>query len=123
MRFECTHSGHNKFWEYEGPRRRNNSFEVIFSWGKIGSTPQSQTQRFISLGDADSFIIKKVREKTGKGYVEVADEPLPQSISDIWYGDKKTPSKKATKPTPKEKVKEGIDPIDFDLATADAVKK
>lgn len=122
MRYECTRDGHNKFWEYEGPRRTQRGFQVITNWGRIGNTPQSKTQYFLSMSDADDFILMKVREKQGKGYVEVGEEPTPRSMSDIWYPNtKKTSTKKVEKPAPKKD--EGIDPIDFDLATADAVKK
>jgi predicted DNA-binding WGR domain protein len=126
-RYECTEGGHNKFWEFEQEADESRQWIVRISWGRIGweTSASSQVKIFATSQSADAFIIKKIREKQGKGYQLVRGaetnrySPLPQSISEVWDGRFRTEIVKTpTKKTSKVKVKketEGIDIIDFDL--------
>lgn len=66
-RFELIEGSSRKFWEIalDGA-----SFEV--RWGRIGTSGQSQTKTFPSEAKALAEHDKLVKEKTSKGYVEVA---------------------------------------------------
>lgn len=59
-RFEFKDEKSNKFWEYD----TENDGEATVTWGRTGSTGQSQ---IVDIGTAE----KRAREKLGKGYVEV----------------------------------------------------
>lgn len=132
MRYECTEGSHNKFWEYEGPHRDGPTWVVQITWGRIGSGGDTQEKSFGSLRGAEEFIAKKVNEKLGKGYREVApsrsrpSSRMPNSMSEVWYDDgtgstKKTVSKPASSSVKEDK---GIDVIDFDfIAEAPAKEK
>jgi len=57
---ENCRDNHFKFWRGE----LFNNGDVLCSWGRIGTTPQSK--RFNRVGSA--FLTDKVSEKLGKGY-------------------------------------------------------
>lgn len=65
-RYEFTDSSSSKFWEIT-----QNGSDLHLSWGKIGSSGQSQIKNFADTAKATKEYDKLVREKTGKGYVEV----------------------------------------------------
>jgi uncharacterized protein (TIGR02996 family) len=66
-RFEFEEGKSHKFWEIavEG-----NAFTVRY--GKVGTEGQTQTKTFKDAAKAEAEADKKIAEKTGKGYVEVA---------------------------------------------------
>jgi predicted DNA-binding WGR domain protein len=66
-RFECTKDGASKFWEIV---RTGN--DVVVHFGKIGADGQEKTKSFDSEPEAVKEYDQLVREKTSKGYVEVA---------------------------------------------------
>ena len=71
-RFEFVEGSSQKFWEIE---LRGDEFDV--RWGRIGTSGQSQTKTFASDAKARAEHDKLVKEKTGKGYVEVGASPSP----------------------------------------------
>ncbi|HRI69800.1 MAG TPA: DUF4132 domain-containing protein, partial [Polyangium sp.] len=66
-RFELVEGSSNKFWQIEqdGPK-------LTIQWGKIGTSGQSQVKDFSSDVQATAEHDKLVKEKTKKGYAEVA---------------------------------------------------
>ena len=58
---------HHKQWGAELVGNR-----VTTAWGRIGSKLQSLEKPFPTTQDAEKFFIKKVKEKTNKGYVLVS---------------------------------------------------
>ena len=66
-RFELVEGSSNKFWQIEqdGPK-------LTIQWGKIGTSGQSRVKDFASDAQAIAEHDKLVKEKTKKGYVEVA---------------------------------------------------
>ncbi|MBK9263149.1 MAG: DUF4132 domain-containing protein [Polyangiaceae bacterium] len=69
-RFELIEGSSSKFWQIEqdGPK-------LTIQWGKIGTAGQSQTKDFPSDAKATAEHDKLVKEKTKKGYAEVAAMP------------------------------------------------
>lgn len=65
-RFEFAEGSSQKFWEIE---LRGPEFDV--RWGRIGTSGQAQTKTFASDAKAQAEHDKLIKEKTGKGYVEV----------------------------------------------------
>ncbi len=76
-RFELSEGTANKFWQFE-----LEGADVLISWGKIGTSGQSQTKSFATPKAALAAAEKLVAEKTKKGYSEVApsdtDAPAPK---------------------------------------------
>lgn len=68
-RFEFVEGASKKFWEIA-----LNGAEFEVRWGRIGTSGQSQTKSFASDAKALAEHDKLVKEKTGKGYVEVGAE-------------------------------------------------
>jgi predicted DNA-binding WGR domain protein len=68
-RFELLESSSRKFWEIElaGP-------DVTVRFGRIGTAGQAKTKTLASEAEARKEHDKLVKEKTGKGYAEVAAE-------------------------------------------------
>src|SRR5262249_25890457 len=64
----------NKFWNIE---LKGNSFTVTF--GKVGTTGQTQTKKFADEEKAQKACDKLVTEKLGKGYTETTPAPPPPS--------------------------------------------
>ncbi len=66
-RFELVEGSSSKFWQIEqdGPK-------LTIQWGKIGTSGQSQVKDFSSDAQATAEHDKLVKEKTKKGYAEVA---------------------------------------------------
>jgi len=87
-RFELREGTANKFWQFalEGA-------DVLVSWGKIGTSGQSQTKSFATPKAALAAAEKLVAEKTKKGYSEVAP-----SDTDAPAGKPKAPSKAQSAP-------------------------
>lgn len=66
-RFEFAQGNSSKFWEV-----RQDSHEVVVRYGRIGTGGQSVRKPLKDAAAAEKHIEKLIREKTGKGYVEVA---------------------------------------------------
>ena len=65
--FEYIDDTSAKFWEVEQA-----DTELNIRWGRIGTQGQSQTKSFADAAKANAAMVKLVKEKTGKGYGEVA---------------------------------------------------
>jgi formylglycine-generating enzyme required for sulfatase activity/predicted DNA-binding WGR domain protein len=70
-RFEFVDSTSNKFWEVEV---KGKTLNVTF--GKIGTKGQSKPKDFATPEKAKAEMEKLIKEKTGKGYVEVGDKAV-----------------------------------------------
>ncbi|MBN3729248.1 WGR domain-containing protein, partial [Burkholderia sp. Ac-20379] len=66
-RFELIEGKSSKFWEVEPA-----GSDLNLRWGRIGTAGQSQTKSFADEAKARAALDKLVKEKTGKGYAEVA---------------------------------------------------
>lgn len=66
-RFELIEGNSSKFWEVE-----QEGSGLNIRWGRIGTAGQSQTKSFADDAKARAALDKLVKEKTGKGYAEVA---------------------------------------------------
>ncbi len=71
-RFELVEGTSNKFWQVT---LRGADLEV--AWGRVGTQGQTKTKTFPSASDAQSEQERAIREKTKKGYVEAAHQPVP----------------------------------------------
>ncbi|MBZ5794642.1 DUF4132 domain-containing protein [Burkholderia contaminans] len=69
-RFELIEGNSSKFWEVE-----QDGSGLNIRWGRIGTAGQSQTKSFADEAKARAALDKLVKEKTGKGYAEVAVAP------------------------------------------------
>jgi predicted DNA-binding WGR domain protein len=65
-RFECVQGSASKFWEVSV-----DGDALTVRYGRIGSNGQTQTKSFASAAKALAEHDKLIREKTGKGYLEV----------------------------------------------------
>ena len=70
-RFEFSDSTSNKFWEVEV---KGETLNVTF--GKIGTKGQSKPKDFATPEKAKAEMEKLIKEKTGKGYVEVGGKAV-----------------------------------------------
>jgi predicted DNA-binding WGR domain protein len=70
-RFEYYDANSAKFWEYEIIAQPTRSYDVVYSWGKMGNEPQSIIKRFYSLKSAEHAGETKANEKVKKGYYEI----------------------------------------------------
>jgi formylglycine-generating enzyme required for sulfatase activity/predicted DNA-binding WGR domain protein len=70
-RFEFSDSTSNKFWEVEV---KGKTLNVTF--GKIGTKGQSKPKDFATPEKAKAEMEKLIKEKTGKGYVEVGGKAV-----------------------------------------------
>jgi predicted DNA-binding WGR domain protein len=75
-RFELIEGTSNKFWEVE-----LSGNELTVRFGRIGTAGQGKTKDFADAGAAQKEYDKLVREKTGKGYIEVGAVGGTQSVS------------------------------------------
>ncbi|VVE85410.1 WGR and DUF4132 domain-containing protein [Pandoraea sputorum] len=66
-RFELIEGNSSKFWEVG-----QHGAGLNIRWGRIGTAGQSQTKSFANDAMARSALEKLVKEKTGKGYAELA---------------------------------------------------
>ena len=89
-RFEFSEGSSNKFWEIE---LSGSSFTV--TWGKIGTTGQTQTKDFPTEAKAQSEHDKLVSEKVKKGYAEVGGATAAASTA----GSVANATSKAASPT------------------------
>ena len=71
-RFEYVEGSSSKFWEVEVA-----DVALTVRYGRIGTNGQTQTKTFASAAKAQAEYDKLVREKTGKGYVEVGVAAAP----------------------------------------------
>lgn len=65
-RFEMREGGSSKFWEITVAGK-----DLTVTFGKIGTNGQTKTKTFASPDAAEKEAASLVREKTGKGYVEI----------------------------------------------------
>lgn len=65
--FEFKDDKSSKFWQIE-----QSDSDLNLCWGKIGTQGQHQTKSFDNEAKALAAMTKLVKEKTGKGYVEMA---------------------------------------------------
>ena len=75
-RFEFVEGASKKFWEIA---LRGAEFDVC--WGRIGTSGQSQTKSFASESKALVEHDKLIKEKTGKGYVEVGAQASAAAVA------------------------------------------
>lgn len=73
-RFEFSDSTSNKFWEVDV---KGKTLNVTF--GKIGTKGQSKPKDFASPEKAKAEMEKLIKEKTGKGYVEVGGKAVKEA--------------------------------------------
>jgi uncharacterized protein (TIGR02996 family) len=73
--FQYSDARSHKFW---GVEVRGASLTV--KWGKVGSAGQTQVKTFASPEKAQAEADKLIREKTGKGYVEVGPKPATSEV-------------------------------------------
>ena len=73
-RFEFSESTSNKFWEVEV---KGKTLNVTF--GKIGTKGQSKPKDFATPEKAKAELEKLIKEKTGKGYVEVGGKAVKEA--------------------------------------------
>lgn len=66
QRYEFNDGSSHKFWQID-PQ----GCELHVAWGRIGTQGQAQVKRFDSDAQALAALAKLVKEKTGKGYVQV----------------------------------------------------
>jgi predicted DNA-binding WGR domain protein len=66
-RFEFRKGGSHKFWEVTV-----RGSDVLVRFGRIGSAGQAQVKSFPDEQTATQHVDKLIREKTGKGYREIA---------------------------------------------------
>jgi predicted DNA-binding WGR domain protein len=77
-RFQFSEDGHGKFWEIEV-----SGTSVAVRFGKLGTPGQRKAKEHATHHAAQEAAAKLVREKIGKGYVEVADgETGPPAAAD-----------------------------------------
>jgi DNA ligase 1 len=67
-RFEFTEGTSNKFWEAVVDRNR-----VTVSYGRIGTSGQTETKSFPDSAAAQKHADKKIQEKINKGYMEIGN--------------------------------------------------
>lgn len=72
-RFELVDGTSSKFWEIDVEGK-----STTVRFGKIGTNGQTQTKSFPTEAKATAERDKLVREKTGKGYVEITTAPAPK---------------------------------------------
>jgi len=75
-RFEFSGSTSNKFWEVEVKGKTLN-----INFGKIGTKGQSKPKDFATPEKAKTEMEKLIKEKTGKGYVEVGGKAVKAAKS------------------------------------------
>ena len=92
-RFEFSDSTSNKFWEVEV---KGKTLNVTF--GKIGTKGQSKPKDFATPEKAKAEMEKLIKEKTGKGYVEVGGKAVKAAKVETKLPAAKSP---ATKPAAK----------------------
>ena len=75
-RFELVDGKSNKFWEID---REGTSYTVRY--GRIGTSGQTTNKSFGDEAAAQGAYEKVIKEKTGKGYVEVGEDAAPAPAS------------------------------------------
>ena len=100
-RFEFSDSTSNKFWEVDV---KGKTLNVTF--GKIGTKGQSKPKDFATPEKAKAEMEKLIKEKTGKGYVEVGGKAVKAAKVETKLPAAKLPAKSpATKPATKPAAK------------------
>jgi predicted DNA-binding WGR domain protein len=78
-RFEFSDSTSNKFWEVEVKGKTLN-----INFGKIGTKGQSKPKDFATPEKAKAEMEKLIKEKTGKGYVEVGGKAATKAEKSLY---------------------------------------
>jgi predicted DNA-binding WGR domain protein len=77
-RFERTEGGTDEFWQI-----RQEGIRCFIRWGQAGSRPGgSTTVTMLDEDHAQRHVAKKIKERIGKGFVEVAGAPGPTGTPD-----------------------------------------
>ena len=92
-RFEFSDSTSNKFWEVEV---KGKTLNVTF--GKIGTKGQSKPKDFATPEKAKAEMEKLIKEKTGKGYMEVGGKAVKAAKVETKLPAKSPATKPAAKP-------------------------
>ncbi|MFN7701999.1 MAG: WGR domain-containing protein [Deltaproteobacteria bacterium] len=96
-RFELVEAGSSKFWQIAQV-----GTDLHIAWGKIGTLGQSQIKSFGDRAAADKEALKLVKEKTGKGYLEVAAEASAPAARPAGHPSAETVATSATDASPAE---------------------
>jgi predicted DNA-binding WGR domain protein len=94
-RFECVEGSASKFWEVAV-----GGDALTVRYGRIGSNGQTQTKSFASAAKAQAEYDKLIREKTGKGYLEVGGAPPPSPVVPSLLGTGPAAEAKAAEQAP-----------------------
>lgn len=68
---------------WDGEEHGDGDHRVVFNWGRRGAKGQSSVQVFPNARSAQLAVLKKLSEKTAKGYREVYDKELPGVDHDV----------------------------------------
>ena len=85
-RFELVDAKSAKFWEIS-----QDGAEYTVSFGKIGTKGQTKTKTLANQDAANAEVAKLIKEKTGKGYVEVSENVISHSGVEDNTPDKNEP--------------------------------
>ena len=85
QRYEFNDGKSSKFWQIE-----QIGAELHISWGKIGTSGQSQVKDFDTEAKATAAKDKLVKEKTGKGYVAAGEAPMAAGATPKLKAEPKT---------------------------------
>src|SRR4051812_3448874 len=94
-RFELVDGSSRKFWEIARERAA-----VTVRFGRIGTNGQTQTKAFDDEKKATAELDKLVKEKTKKGYAEIAVEPEAVAAKPAAPAPAPAPKPKAAKAPP-----------------------
>ena len=102
QRYEFNDDKSSKFWQIE-----QQGGELHISWGKIGTSGQSQVKAFDDEAKASAAKDKLVKEKTGKGYAATGEAPMAAGATPKVASAAPAKSKPKPKP-PAEKAPAGV---------------
>lgn len=77
-RLEFSEGSADKFWQIE-----RNKTEVLLSWGRKGSSGQSQQKSFATEAEAESFLQQQLIAKLKKGYLQVTEANSPAQAASV----------------------------------------
>ena len=81
-RFELVDAKTAKFWEIS-----LDGAELTVCFGKIGTKGQTKTKTLANQDAANAEIAKLIKEKTGKGYIEVTENAISQKMQNPRFAD------------------------------------
>jgi predicted DNA-binding WGR domain protein len=88
QRYEFNDGKSSKFWQIE-----QQGTDLHISWGKIGTSGQSQVKAFDTEAKATAAKDKLVKEKTGKGYAAAGEAPMAAGATPKLKAEPKTQPK------------------------------